>query len=107
MDFNEALTFYSPTTSADGYGGTVDGWTEQFTARAAFRYLRGGETVQAARLAGTQPVVATVRASSDAASVGAGWKFQDRDGADYNIRSIIPTDDRLYYEITAERGVEV
>lgn len=107
LDLFETVTFYSPAPGSDGYGGQVDGWQEEFSARANFRFLRGGETVQAARLAGMQPAVVTVRASADAARVRPAWKLTDRAGADFNIRSVVRSDDRLYLEITAESGVEV
>lgn len=107
-DLDEKVTFYSPTQVSDGYGGTVAGWTEEFTTRAHFRYLRGGESVQAARLRGRQPVVATVRLSGDTDAVRPDWRMDDaRRAVAFNIRAIVPTSDRLFLEITAESGVEV
>lgn len=106
MILNESVAFDAPTEAPDGYGGVETGWTEQFQARAHFRFLRGGETVQAARLEGRQPVVVTVRAHADALAVTPDYRLRDlRRGTVYNIRSIIETEERRYVEITAESGV--
>lgn len=104
----EAVAFDSPTAMADGFGGQTEGWTEEFLTRARFRYLRGGETVQAARLEGRQPVVVTIRACADARAITTAWRMRDtRRGEVYNIRSIVPTDDRQFMELTCESGVAV
>ena len=40
--------------------------------------------------------------------IGTGWRLRnDVTAADYNIRSIVPTEDRMFLEITAESGVEI
>lgn len=102
----EAVAFDSPTLSADAYGGTENGWAEEFTTRANFKYLRGGETVMSARLQGKQPVVVTIRAHEKAQLVDPSYRMRDtRRGHEYNIRSVVPSDDRAFIEITAERGV--
>ncbi|MCD1620744.1 head-tail adaptor protein [Salipiger manganoxidans] len=70
------------------------------------RYLRGGESVQAARLDGKQPVVVTIRRSSVADSITTDWVMRDvRGGTRYNVRAVVPTVDRQWLEITAESGV--
>lgn len=107
MNFIEEIAFDSPTVSTDAAGGIETGWTEEFTTRAHFLYLRGGETIQAARLAGKQPVVATVRADTDTAQITTAWRMRDTArSVAYNVRSIVPTDDRRFYELTCESGVE-
>lgn len=119
MDYSVA--FDAPAKVPDGHGGTETGWTKDVQAvkeYAAFRYLRGGETVQAARLQGKQPVVVTVYSNSATRQITTVWRMRDvRAGAYdakdiwigdvYNIRSIIPTSDRQFLEITAERGVAI
>lgn len=108
MTLDERVAFDSPTVSADGYGGSIAGWTAEFEARAAFRYLRGGETVQAARLAGRQPVVVTLRASADARRIEPDWRMRDvRSGTVYQVRTAIPSEDRRHVELTCESGVAV
>lgn len=107
-DLHESVAFDAPTQNPDGYGGVEVGWAERFRARAHFRWLRGGETVQAARLAGKQPVVVTLRVSSDSLAITTGWRMRDlRRGVTYNIRSVVPTTDRRMVEVTAESGVAV
>lgn len=104
----EAVAFDSPAQISDGQGGYEDGWTEQFTCRAAFTYLRGGEAVMASRLEGKQPVVMRVRRSSETEAITTDWRARDtRRSEVYNVRSVIPTEDRRWLDITAESGVAV
>lgn len=89
----------------DGHGG-FEPVKVTFETRAHIRYLRGGETVQAARLEGKQPVVVTVRRSSKTMQVDTDTVMRDaRTGTVYNIRAVVPTEDRQFIEITAESGV--
>lgn len=102
------LAFDEPTPVANGQGGVKDGWTERVTCWAGIRFLRGGEVALAARLAGKQPVVVTIRASVATAAITPEWRMRDtRSGVEYNIRSIVPSDDRAMFELTAESGVAV
>lgn len=104
----EAVAFDNPTSSADGQGGQEAGWTLVHACRAAYLYLRGGESVQQARLTGRQPVVVTIRDCDDARLITPDGRMRDtRRGEIYNIRSIVPSDDRRYLELTCERGVTV
>lgn len=106
IDMAYAVAFDAPVSSADGFGGTEAGWAEQFNCRAAMRFLRGGETVQAARLTGRQPVVVTIWTSQAARNVTTDWRMRDtRSDVVYNIRSIIPSGDRSTLELTCESGV--
>ena len=101
----EKFTFSTITEVPDGHHGFDEVETD-CRLRANIRYRRGGETVQAARLTGKQPVVVTVRRSSQTASLTTDDKMRDaRTGTKYNIRSVVPTDDRQFIEITAESGV--
>ena len=108
MIFVETVAFESPAAVSDEYGRTESGWTAEFTCRAHFLYLRGGETVQAARLEGRQPIVATIRSHDLARQVTPGWRMIDTQrSVTYNVRSVVPTDDRRHVEVTAESGVAV
>lgn len=90
----------------DGSGGEVLDWVERFTSRAHYRFLRGSEAVVAARLQGKQPVVVTVRSNEKTRAITPEWRMRDaRSDTVYNIRTAIPTDDRLYIELTCESGV--
>lgn len=109
---NRRVEFDAPTIIPDGHGGGETGWTEPSDAVklwANFRFLRGGETVQAARLEGKQPVVVTVRNCTQARQIDTNWRMRaSRDGIHYNIRSgPVETDDRLYLEFTVESGVAI
>lgn len=103
-DLVDSLTFDAPTYDA---AGAQDGRTPSaYVCRGNIRYLRGGETVQAARLDGKQPVVVTIRRSNTAKTISTDWVMRDaRRGVKFNIRSIVPTEDRRWIEITAESGV--
>ncbi|MGU3577092.1 head-tail adaptor protein [Brucellaceae bacterium C25G] len=101
----DKITFSTIREVPDGNHG-FDEVATDFTVRANIRYLRGGETVQAARLTGKQPVVVTVRRSSQTAALITNDKMRDaRTGTEYQIRAIVPTEDRQFMEITAESGV--
>lgn len=101
-----AVALDAPGNTDDGYGGTVDGWTEQFTARAGIMYLKGGEAVQAARLTGTQSAIVTLRASAASRAVKTTWRLRDtRLSRVYNVREVKITDDRKYVELLCESGV--
>lgn len=101
----DKITFSTVREVPDGNHG-FNQVKSDFTVRANIRYLRGGETVQAARLTGKQPVVVTVRRSSQTAALTTEDKMQDaRTGTKYQIRSIAPSEDRQFIEITAESGV--
>lgn len=103
---DKRIAFESPVETSDGAGGTVDGWAAQFTVSAGYTRLRGGETVLASRLSGTQPTVIRVRASTQSRLITTDWRGVDaRSGEVFNIRAIIESDDRAYLEITAESGV--
>lgn len=102
----EKVAFESLGQTDDGYGGTVEDWTEQFSRRAAYTRLRGSEPVLAARLEGRQPTVIRVRADSSTRTITTDWRARDaRSGEVFNIRSVIRTEDRQWIDITAESGV--
>ncbi|APE43410.1 hypothetical protein BOO69_08265 [Sulfitobacter alexandrii] len=107
-DLIERVAFDAPTAASDGQGGMEEGWTERHACWANFKYLRGGETVQQARLSGRQPVVVTIRVCEAAQAIGRDWRMRDtRRGDIYNVNAIVQTDDRAFLEITATGGVAV
>jgi SPP1 family predicted phage head-tail adaptor len=91
----------------DGYGNVDGAWVEQFRTAARIQPLKGGEAVQAARLAGTQPVVIRVRYCAAARSVAPAWRARDvRSGTIYNLRSAANMDEhRRYIDFLADAGV--
>lgn len=103
---DQSVAFDEPTQTQDGSGGTDAGWAEMHACRARFRYLRGGETVMAARLEGRQPVLVSIWNCAAARTITTSGLMRDvRTGDVYNVRSIVPTDDRLSLELLCERGV--
>jgi head-tail adaptor len=101
------VAFDAPQGSVTATGGQVTAWVEQIAGVwAGFRFLRGSETVIAARLVGRQPVVVTLRASAAAQAITTEWRMRDlRSGVVYAVRSIVRSDDRAYLELTCESGV--
>jgi head-tail adaptor len=90
----------------DGYGNFEGAFVTQFTSWARRRFLRGGEDVMAARLQGRQPVILTIRRSSQADLVTTDWRATDaRSGTVYNIRSVEFTEDRMWIDLLVEAGV--
>jgi len=108
---DQRVAFDPPVSAPDGHGGTEVGWDEsrRVEASANFKYLRGGETVQAARLQGRQPIVVTIYSSSASRAISPAWRMRNlRDDTIYNIRSgPVPSDDRRVLEFTVEAGVAV
>lgn len=111
----ERVAFDSRQEIDDGAGNFEGKFVQAFECRAAFVYLRGTETVIAARLEGRQPIIVRVRRNSMTNQIDHDWQMRNlREGAwegehwkgpVYAVRSIIPTEDRLYLDITVERGV--
>jgi SPP1 family predicted phage head-tail adaptor len=93
-------------STPNGLGGTTSGWQDVFETRAHFRYLRGGETVLAGRLQGRLTIVATIPSHDTARQVTPDWRVRDaRAGTIWNVRSVIPSNDRAFLELTCESGV--
>lgn len=91
-----------PVLDADG---VREGWTEAALLPARILYLKGGETVQAARLAGRQPAVVTVRAAGAPAGLSPEWRLRDpRRGVVYQLRAVVPAPDPAWLELTVESG---
>lgn len=100
------VAFDAPTASPNGQGGTVSGWAERLQVWAGFRFLRGGEVVQSARLEGRQPVVVTIRSSAAAKLITPEWRMRDlRTGTIYAIRTCPPPGLEGIIELTCESGV--
>lgn len=105
MQLFEAVAFDMPVAASDGQGGAESGWSQLHACRAHFRYLRGGESVQAARLSGVQPVVVTVRNCADMRTISTDGRMRDtRRGDRYNINTIVEAENRMYLELTCVRG---
>lgn len=114
----ERVAWDERQAASDGYGNVQGAFVEQFQTRAGFVYLRGSESVIAARLEGRQPIVVRVRASSQTRRIAPDWRMRDaRDGQwtgggepvwtgpVYAVRSIAATPDRKWLDIVVVRGV--
>lgn len=95
----------------DGYGNTVSGeWEPQFERWAEIRFMRGSESVLAARLEARRPVIITIRNSLQARLITHDWRAVEIVGAVtgtvFNIREDpVRTDDRGFLQMLAESGV--
>lgn len=101
-----SVAFDRQGSAPDGYGGTITTWVQQFSCRAAFTHLRGGEAVLAARLENRHPQVITVRRSAQTALVTAEWRIRDtRTGDVFAIKDVEPQTDRSFIGFLCEKGV--
>lgn len=82
---NRIAAFYEPFKSTDADGQVIQNWVLRFTFAAHVRYLRGSEAVMQARLQSRNPVIITVRASSEARNITSEWRA-NVDGRTFNIR---------------------
>jgi len=106
------VTFSKRDAVSDEFGNVSTGWLEQFTVSANIIPRLGGEAVEAARLAGRQPVVIRVRASPDTRQISTDWKAADDKGREYNIRTAVDplygdAGHGMYFDMLAETGVAV
>jgi head-tail adaptor len=107
------LKFAERDTTEDEYGNPSTGWTDRFTVSGSITAKVGGEAVDAARLAGRQPVILTVRRSPDTRLVTTDWKATEvESGTEFNIRTAIDpfignSQHGIWIEMIAETGVAV
>lgn len=104
------LIFQKRLDAGDGYGNPVSGeWIDQFTVHASIRPLKGSEAVQAARLGGVQPVILSVRRSSQTLAVAPDWRAVDARNPETVYAITAPpadmTQKRQYLDILATIGV--
>jgi head-tail adaptor len=102
----EHVVFDELNSVEDGYGNWQNEFVEQFSIRAGYTWLRGGEGVQAARLEGQQPLIVRVRVSDDTARIKPDWRMRDvRTGTVFAIRGITRSLDRGYLDVLVQSGV--
>lgn len=95
MILRERIAFEQRADVSDDYGNVKGEWLERFTLWARVMPLKGGESVVAERMQGSQPVVIRVRHSIQSARVDGGWRARDtRTGRTYNITSAANMDER-------------
>lgn len=111
-ELRHVVRFAERNSVSDEYGNVTTGWLHRFTVRADITPRLGGETVEAARLQGRQPVVIRVRRSPDTKRVTTDWKATDESGAEYNIRAVVDphlgdSTRGMWLDMLAESGVAV
>jgi SPP1 family predicted phage head-tail adaptor len=112
-DLRQTVTFAKPDNVTDEYGNVTQGWADQFTVFANITPRLGGETIDAARLAGRQPVIIRVRQNAETRAIAPDWKATDtHSDVTYNIRAV--SDPNLgdvqhgkWIDMLAEAGVSV
>lgn len=108
-ELRELVAFEERSDSDDGYGNITAGpFVQRFAVPARIKPSIGigSETVQAARLAGQQPVVIRVRLTRDTAKVTPDWRAKNaRTGTLYNIKSLANLDEHgAYLDVLAVAG---
>lgn len=89
--------------SADANGSRTGAFVEVVRRNARIAPLKGGESVQAARMAGQQPVIVTVRRDALTAAIDNSYRAQDARApyGVWNVTSAILTEDRQWVELLA------
>lgn len=105
----EKLFFQRRAIVDDGMGNEQSGdWETKFTAAAELISLRGGESVMASRLAGTQPYIIRIRSCAAARDVTPAWRAVDarQQGRTFNITAAVDPDNKnAWLDIMATQGV--
>lgn len=109
-DLHDRFTIQRDTATADwtGHPGEPD-WKDQFTVSGNIQYMRGGESVMAARLTARQPAILTIRTSSQARGILPTDRVKDaRTGEIFNIREQprVSKANRGYLEVLVEAGAD-
>ncbi|MDZ4382806.1 MAG: Ig-like domain-containing protein [Parvibaculum sp.] len=105
--FRSRFAFEKRLDSADGFGNVHARWVRQFTRRARYAPLKGGESVMAARLASKVPALLTIRRDSATALIDAAWRCVDLDlGTIHEVRTVTVFPDRPgEMDLLVESGV--
>jgi SPP1 family predicted phage head-tail adaptor len=102
----DKVAFDALIEADDGYGNKTTTFAEQFQMHAEFLYLRGGETVMAARLNKQVPAVVRVRHCQDTGRVTPEWQMRNvRTAETYNVREVTISATRGYFDLLVEAGV--
>ncbi|MBB4103019.1 head-tail adaptor protein [Allorhizobium borbori] len=106
-DLRERVAFDAPIVSDDGYGGTENGWQEQYSCRAAFIYAGGSEAVVAARLQGRESYKVAIRSCAAARAIKTDWRMRNaRDAAGvFAILSVDALADPAWVYLIVQTGV--
>lgn len=96
-------TLLEPVKELDQDRQPILRYAERGTVWCHVRWLRGGESVMAARLASRSPGIVTVRASSLTRRITSEWKLRI-DGSEFDAKEDPrESDDRAFLEALVER----
>lgn len=103
----ERFKFYSISEVDGAEGATRGSPEEQFEIWGKLLFLRGDETVTAARLQSQQPAILTIYQTTRTRKITTDWQVQHvRTGTKYNIRTITdPTMKRAFFDLLIQSGV--
>lgn len=105
-DLRERFAFDKRILSSDGAGNQQGVWEEQFILSVQRGFLRGGESVQAARLEGRAPALLTIWSSGLSRSITTDWRCRDTRSDDvFNIRAVTPRQTNDFIDLLVEKGV--
>lgn len=105
-DLRERFAFDTRSSVSDGAGNRRGQWNEQFVVPAQRGYLRGGESVVAARLEGRSPALLTIWSSVESRRITTDWRCRDvRSGEEFNIRAVTPRQTLDFIDLLVEKGV--
>ena len=86
-ELDEQITIQRYVGVDDGAGNVVGSWVDQFTISAKIEFMRGSETVIAARLSARQPAIMTIRTSDQARTIRTSDRAKNaRTSEVFNIR---------------------
>lgn len=98
----QRAAFYEPVEERDADGMLVQSWLLRITCAAHVTWLRGGETVMAARMQSKNPAIITVRDFTESRAITSEWRAEIA-GKTYEIREDPrPSQDRRLLEMLAE-----
>lgn len=102
----ETVNFQEQSLEDDGFGNMIAGDFETVFATAArIRTLKGGETVTAGRLNGTQTHVLTCRWQPAFDAITTAWRaVNSRTNQQYEIRAITPDERKAFVDVLCETG---
>lgn len=89
--------------AAGANGARTGAWTDIVSRDARVAPKLGGEGVLAARMAGQQPVIITVRRDTTTETVDNAWSIRDARETTivWDVASVIRTEDREWIEVLA------
>jgi len=107
-DLIHSVAFGKRVEQGDEFGNTQGPFAEQFSCRAAYLHLKGGESVLAARLEGKHSQVIRVRFNSNTRQITADWYVKDkRTDMLFAVSDVTPSENRQFVDVLIDwAGIE-